>query len=165
MVVRKLAAAIFVASALNSPYLSALGLGEFKLESALNQPLDGKIQLLNVGDLTTDQILVNLASREEFEQAGVDREFFLTNIKFNVVLDGQGKGYIRLKTNRLVREPYLNFLIEARWPNGRLLREYTALSLAAQQLLPGLFPGHPVQWVHKDWFVVASHCRHCRYRQ
>src|SRR5690606_30418902 len=26
-----------------------------------------------------------------------------------------------------IEEPFLNFLISARWPNGRMLREYTAL--------------------------------------
>src|SRR5690606_39041842 len=32
-----------------------------------------------------------------------------------------------LSTRNPVREPYLNFLVEARWTSGRLLREYTLL--------------------------------------
>jgi pilus assembly protein FimV len=125
--VRKLAGALFVAGALNSQYASALGLGELQLKSALNQPLKAEIPLMNVGDLTEDQVLVKLAPGEDFEQAGVEREYFLTNLKFKVRLDGKGQGVIEIKTSNLVREPYLDFLIETRWPTGRLLREYTAL--------------------------------------
>lgn len=125
--VRKLAGALLVASALTSQYAGALGLGELKLNSALNQPLNAEIKLVNVGDLTTDQVIVKLASQLAFEQAGVERDYFLTNLKFSVHLDGRGSGVIKIKTQNLVREPYLDFLIEARWPTGKVLRGYTAL--------------------------------------
>lgn len=125
--VRKLAGAFLVAGALTSQYAGALGLGELKLNSALNQPLNAEIKLVNVGDLTQDQVIVKLASQLAFEQAGVERDYFLTNLKFSVHLDGRGSGVIKIKTQNLVREPYLDFLIEARWPTGKVLREYTAL--------------------------------------
>jgi len=124
---RKLAMAMVVSGALGSSFASAMGLGEIKMNSALNQPLDAEVMLLNVGGLSENEILPNLASHQDFSRAGVERVFFLTGIKFDVELDGKGGAVLHLSTDRIVREPFLNFLIELHWPSGRLLREYTAL--------------------------------------
>lgn len=145
---RKLASAILFAGVLGSSQADALGLGELTMRSALNEPLDGEIKLLSVGDLTPGQVIVNLGSAEDFERAGVDRDYFLTNLKFEVQLDGKGNGVIHIRTHSMVNEPYLNFIIEARWPAGKLLREYTALldlpiytERAAAQVNLGSAPG------------------------
>ena len=68
-----------------------------------------------------------LASLEEFNRAGIDRQYFLTDLKFTPVLRPNGKSVIQVSSSKPVREPYLNFLVEVLWPNGRLLREYTLL--------------------------------------
>jgi pilus assembly protein FimV len=125
--VRKLVLAIAAASALSSGMAHALGLGEVTLQSALNQPLVAEIELLEVRDLASNELLPNLASPEEFTRAGVDRQYFLTDLKFTPVLKPNGKSVIRVTSSKPVREPYLNFLVEVLWPNGRLLREYTLL--------------------------------------
>ena len=125
--VRKLVLAIAAASALSSGMVHALGLGEVTLQSALNQPLVAEIELLEVRDLASNELLPNLASPEEFTRAGVDRQYFLTDLKFTPILKPNGKSVIRVTSSKPVREPYLNFLVEVLWPNGRLLREYTLL--------------------------------------
>ncbi|HZX52912.1 MAG TPA: FimV/HubP family polar landmark protein [Pseudomonas sp.] len=125
--VRKLVLAIAAASALSSGMAHALGLGEVTLQSALNQPLVAEIELLEVRDLASGELLPNLASPEEFTRAGVDRQYFLTDLKFTPILKPNGKSVIRVTSSKPVREPYLNFLVEVLWPNGRLLREYTLL--------------------------------------
>lgn len=125
--VRKLVLAIAAASALSSGMAHALGLGEVILQSALNQPLVAEIELLEVRDLASSELLPNLASPEEFTRAGVDRQYFLTDLTFTPVLKPNGKSVIRVTSSKPVREPYLNFLVEVLWPNGRLLREYTLL--------------------------------------
>nr|WP_298145882.1 FimV/HubP family polar landmark protein [uncultured Pseudomonas sp.] len=124
---RKLVLAIAAASALSSGMAHALGLGEVTLKSALNQPLVAEIELLEVRDLATNEVLPNLASPEEFNKAGVDRQFFLNDLKFTPVIKPNGKSVIRVTSSKPVREPYVNFLVEVLWPNGRLLREYTLL--------------------------------------
>ncbi len=125
--VRKLVLAIAAASALSSGMAHALGLGEVTLQSALNQPLVAEIELLEVRDLTSNELRPSLASPEEFNKAGVDRQYFLTDLKFTSVLKPNGKSVIRVTSSKPLREPYLNFLVEVLWPNGRLLREYTLL--------------------------------------
>ena len=110
-----------------SPMAAALGLGEIKLNSALNQPLNAEIQLLHVRDLTASEIRIAIASPEEFTRAGVDRNFFVTDLKFTLDLNAPSGPVVRVTSNGPVREPFLNFIVSARWPSGKLLREYTLL--------------------------------------
>lgn len=105
----------------------ALGLGEVKLNSSLNEPLDLEVELLNIGDMTELEMLVGLGSRKDFEQAGVERLYLLTDLRFDVDLSTPGKPVIRVSSRKPIREPYLDFLVEVQWPAGRLLREYTLL--------------------------------------
>jgi pilus assembly protein FimV len=127
MVRNKLAAVVAAFGALQADVAGALGLGDFTLNSALNQPLDAEIRLLDTADLDKAQIIIKLASAEDFDNAGVIRDFFLTNLRFDVELDGSGAGVIRVTSREPVLEPYLDIMVEARWPSGRLLREYTVL--------------------------------------
>jgi len=105
----------------------ALGLGDIELESNLNEPLDAEIELLELRGLTAGEILPTLASNDAFVRAGVERNFFLSNIKFDVRENEAGELVISLSTNQPVREPFLNFLVEVNWPGGRLLKEFTLL--------------------------------------
>ncbi len=103
-----------------------LGLGEITLNSYLNEPLAAEVELLDVQSLTAEDVRVRLATQEAFDRLGVDRAYFLTSINFEVVIEG-GVGKILLTTTKPLLEPYLDFLVETRWPDGRLLREYTVL--------------------------------------
>src|SRR5690606_36260893 len=100
--------------------------------------LEAEIELVGVRDLAPNEVLPRLASPEEFNKAGVERQFFLTDLKFTPVIKPNGKSVIRITSSKPVREPYLNFLVEVLWPNGRLLREYTLL------LDPPLYSPTPV---------------------
>lgn len=124
---RKLAAILFSLGCLQGGSVWALGLGEMNLKSFLNEPLKATVPLLNTGDLQEDQIRVRLATSEDFDRLGVDRAYFLTGIKFDVRVDDNGRGRIVLTSDDPVLEPYLDLIIETRWPSGRLLREYTVL--------------------------------------
>ncbi|TBU90545.1 FimV/HubP family polar landmark protein [Phytopseudomonas dryadis] len=145
--VRKLVLAIAAASALSSGMAHALGMGELTLKSSLNQPLVAEIELLEVRDLSSDELRPMLASPEEFNKAGVDRQYFLTDLTFTPVVNANGRSVIRVTSNKPVREPYLNFLVEVLWPNGRLLREYTLLldpPLYSPQIAAAAAPQLPV---------------------
>jgi len=124
---RKLAVAAAVTSAILAQGVSALGLGEVKLNSTLNEPLDAEIKLLQVRDLSEQEILVGLAADSDFKRASVDKIFFLNGIKFEIDLKPVTGPVVKLSSSKPVTEPYLNFLLETRWPTGRLLREYTLL--------------------------------------
>ena len=105
----------------------ALGLGDIKLDSYLNEPLKAQVRLLNTGGLHEDQIRIRLATSDDFKRMGLERAYFLTSISFDVQIDESGRAVIVLSSEDPVLEPYLDFIVEARWPSGRLLREYTVL--------------------------------------
>ncbi|MBY6213128.1 hypothetical protein KUV95_16375 [Microbulbifer agarilyticus] len=126
MRVQKLALAVGLVSALGGNGALALGLGEIKVNSTLNQPLDAEIKLLQTRGLGENEIKVRLASQEDFERAGVERGYSLDGIRFDVDYSS-GQPMVRITSRSPIREPFLNFLVETRWPSGRLLREYTLL--------------------------------------
>lgn len=109
-----------------SPSL-ALGVGSIDMNSTMNEPLNATIELYGTEGMGTGQLIARMGSMQDFERAGVIREYFLDDIRFSVELDNQGGGVIRLSTDNPVVEPYLNFVLDLRWPDGRILREYTAL--------------------------------------
>jgi pilus assembly protein FimV len=126
---RKLVVALssLVGSMVLSETAQAIGLGDIKLRSALNEPLRAEIKLVQVKDLTENQIIVNLAPPEDFANAHVDREFLLNSLRFRLDLDDPSNPKVVVTTQQPIREPFLNFLVEIQWPSGRLLREYTLL--------------------------------------
>jgi FimV-like protein len=104
----------------------ALGLGEITQHSALNQPFNADIALVDAGGLEEGELSVSLATADEFSRAGVERVFFLNDLKFIPILRGN-RSLIRVTSSKPVKEPFLNFLVQLNQPNGRLLREYTVL--------------------------------------
>jgi len=105
----------------------ALGLGPITMRSSLNQPLDAEIDIHSAQPGDLDGFAVRLASPEDFSRINVDRSAFLNEIQFKLRTRPDGSAYIHLTTRQKVTEPYLDFLIEARWPRGRALKEYTVL--------------------------------------
>ena len=125
--IRKLTAALIGVGVMVPGLANALGLGGIELDSALSEPLNAQIELVQVRELQPEEILVNLATAADFKNAGVERFHSLTDVKFEIVVPLDGKAYIKLRTRKPIREPFLNFLVEVNWPAGRLLREYTLL--------------------------------------
>jgi pilus assembly protein FimV len=123
---RKKAVAIAV-SLLMPSFASALGLGALKATSNLNEPFDGRIEILGASATDYDTLSVKLADAEQFERAGVLREAALLSLKFEIVETPAGNDFIKISTREPVREPFLNFLLELNWANGRMVREYTVL--------------------------------------
>jgi pilus assembly protein FimV len=105
----------------------ALGLGNIDLNSALNEPFDARIELLSSTADELQGLKVGLADSASFRRANIDRPFILSQLKFAVRETEDGPDYIRVYSTDPIREPFLNFLLEASWSKGRLFREYTVL--------------------------------------
>jgi pilus assembly protein FimV len=105
----------------------ALALGKLKVLSALNEPLNAEIEFTSITDKELKGLAVTLASRTDFDSAGVERLPFLSQVKFIVDRKSDGRHFLLLRTDQQIHEPFLHLLLQIDWPGGRLVREYTAL--------------------------------------
>ena len=128
MMPRRFIRHLLVLTVMLSSEVWALGLGEVRLDSALNEPLRAEIELLGATPEELANLSVALASSETFARYDLDRPFFLQDMTFEIVRSGQADGnYVRVRSASPMTEPFLTFLVEATWARGRLLREYTVL--------------------------------------
>lgn len=105
----------------------ALGVGRIEVYSALNEPFSARIPLIAASAQELDSLNVGLAGIDAFRNAGIDRPFVLSQLRFEVVEEEKGGDYIRVTSREPIREPFLNFLLELNWASGRLFREFTVL--------------------------------------
>lgn len=100
------------------------GLGGIAVRSNLGEPLRAEIDFSGSdGDL----LRVGLASPDTFKDLKVEYTGILNSLRFTLAQRSNGRSYIRVTSNAAVSDPYLRFVVEARMPNGRSIREYTIL--------------------------------------
>ena len=103
-----------------------LGLGSLEIQSNLDQPLDGVIELrLAQGD-DLNSIKARLASRDEFDELGIDYPDYVGTVRL-VVEERGGSPALRILSDSTINEPFVHLLIRVDWAGGSFLREYTAL--------------------------------------
>jgi len=125
--VRKAQQAIAAFCLINSASAFALGVGDISTHSALNQVLNAKIPLISSKNEDPSNITITLASRESFKQAGIDRPQYLSDLKFTPIVGKNGDITINVTSNSSIKEPFVNFILEVEWPQGRTLKEFTIL--------------------------------------
>jgi pilus assembly protein FimV len=114
--------------ALLSPAASyALGLGEIHLKSSLNSPLDAEIDVVNASPEDLAGLKAQLASRDSFTQEGLDYPAFLGSLTVTTEKTSDGRTVLHLHSADSVSEPFATLLVEADWPHGHVVREYTVL--------------------------------------
>ncbi|MDH5829451.1 FimV/HubP family polar landmark protein [Luteimonas sp. M1R5S18] len=106
----------------------ALGLGQVEVRSRAGEPLLAEIPIISTDPAELENLQARLASPETFRRIGLDPPTGLvSDLRFAVALDAQGRPVIRITTDVPVQQPVLNFLVEVEWGQGRLVREYSAL--------------------------------------
>lgn len=105
----------------------ALSLGNMRTQSALNERFRAEIELnaANVADL--DALRIALASPADFAREGLDRPFFLNQLRFKPITKNDGSSVIKVTSNTVIREPFLDLLVEINWPKGRIAKKFTVL--------------------------------------
>ncbi|AFI85012.1 hypothetical protein Q7A_2198 [Methylophaga nitratireducenticrescens] len=114
----------------------AFGLGQITLQSAMNEPFKAEITVNALRDDERGNLEVRLASVEDFERAGLDRSFLLTQLNFEVVEESDSTR-ILVTSDIPIKEPFLGFLLAATTGQGKLLREYTVLLDPPKELYRG----------------------------
>src|SRR5690242_4509818 len=99
---------LFMSGALLGALLSptslfALGLGDLRLNSALNQPFDGEIEIASATPDELNSIRVGMANEDTFKRSGLDRPAFLSSFNLRVETSG-GRPVIKLRSNTAITE-------------------------------------------------------------
>jgi pilus assembly protein FimV len=105
----------------------ALGLGDIRLLSPLNAPLDAEVELVDVAPDEANTVQAQLASRETFARYGLDWPAYLAGVQVRNVRTPDGRQMIKLKSTDAIAEPFITLLVEVNWSRGHLVREYTML--------------------------------------
>ena len=104
----------------------AVGLGQLRADSAINQPLSVRIQLIDLGSTPLEEVQIAVAAGENFERLGVDFAPNFPQIDIVTGVDADG-AYAQLTSSSPVRAAYLEIVLDTRWPSGRVLTQHTIL--------------------------------------
>src|ERR1700704_485954 len=105
----------------------ALGLGDIRLLSPLNAPLDAEVELVDVAPDEANTVQEQVAPRETFARYGLDWPAYLTGVQMRTVHMPDGRQMLKLKSTEAISEPFITLLVEVSWARGHLVREYTML--------------------------------------
>jgi pilus assembly protein FimV len=109
------------------PAAFALGLGDIRLLSSLNSPLDAEIDLVGATPEDLSSLHAAVATHETFTRYGLEWPSFLSGISMRAVHTPDGRDVIKLASRESITEPFVSLLVEVNWARGHLVREYTVL--------------------------------------
>ena len=105
----------------------ALGLGEIHVSSALNEPLAADIEILGATAEELSSLTASVANRDTFLRFRAERPAFLGSATFKVSHDVKGKPVLVIRSTDSFTEPVVNLLVDLRWHNGEVIRQYSLL--------------------------------------
>lgn len=132
----------------------AIGLGNIMLHSHLNEPLDADIAIVDTKGIEPGDVIVTVADQKAYEEAGLQPIGWLSSIRFQIVKgEVGGRPVLKLKTKEVVKDPFVDLLIDVKWPGGQLLREYTLLLDPPKSVIPA---SRPIQKKQKKSLSVGA---------
>jgi len=105
----------------------ALGLGEIHVNSALNEPLAAEIDIVGATAEELSSLTASIANRDTFLRFGAERPAFLASATFKVSHDVTGRPVLVIRSTDSFTEPVVNLLVDLRWHNGEVIRQYSLL--------------------------------------
>jgi FimV-like protein len=111
----------------SSPLSLALGLGNLTPSSYLGQPLEASIAIATGNeDYQPEELKVRQLTGKQAAALGIDLAG--SEDRYRLILSNQsGQLEVLLSSRQPVDEPFLNLLVELKWPTGTVYREYTVL--------------------------------------
>ncbi|MFZ4480025.1 MAG: FimV/HubP family polar landmark protein [Rhodoferax sp.] len=105
----------------------ALSLGRVAVQSALGEPLRAEVEVLNINAEEAASLKVAAALPESFRAAGLEYNQALSTLQASLQRLSDGRAYIRLSSDRVINEPFVDLILETTWASGRIVRDYTLL--------------------------------------
>jgi pilus assembly protein FimV len=105
----------------------AMGLGQLRVFSSLDEPFNAEIELIDVGYIPLSGIKASLASVDEFQQLGLERSYALGSLNFTIEKKSNGKPIVTVRSHARMKDPLLQLLVDLTWAEGQIDRAYTVL--------------------------------------
>ncbi len=105
----------------------ALGLGRLQVQSTLGETLRAEIDVTSITPEEASNLNIRIAPPESYRAAGVDYNSVLPGTQVELDRRGDGRPFLRVTSDRVVQEPFVDVILEINWSTGRLVREYTLL--------------------------------------
>ena len=105
----------------------ALGLGRLSVQSNLGETLRAEIDVTSLTPEEAANLKVQVASPDAYRAAGVDYNVVLPSTHATLLRRADGRPFLRLTSDKVVQEPFVDVILELSWASGRLVREYTLL--------------------------------------
>lgn len=105
----------------------SVGLGRLSVQSNLGETLRAEIDITSLTPEEAANLKVHVASPDAYRAAGVDYNVVLPSTQAALLRRTDGRPYLRLTSDKVVQEPFVDVILELSWSSGRLVREYTLL--------------------------------------
>lgn len=122
-----LASTVALLGSFASFQVAALGLGSITVQSALGEPLNAEIDIVEINAEEAASLKAGVASADAFKAAGLDYNAAMTDVRVSLAKRANGRSYLRLTSTRPVTEPFVDLILETSWSAGRIVRDYTML--------------------------------------
>ena len=106
---------------------AALSLGRVTVQSALGEPLRAEVEIPDINAEESASLKVALALPEAFRAAAMDYSPALASLQLTIQKSSDGRTFIRLSSDRVVNDPFVDLILQATWASGRVVRDYTLL--------------------------------------
>ena len=122
-----LAAAAIAFVGLHAPDAFALALGPITVQSALGEPLRAEIDLPQITPAEAESLRAVTAAPETFRAQGLEYSSTANKVRMQLHRHPDGRTVLRLTGDTPVQDPFVDFVVDARWSKGHITRSYTML--------------------------------------
>lgn len=105
----------------------ALALGRVNVLSALGEPLRAEIDVPEITAEEAASLRTSVANPDAFRAAGLEYNAALSSAQISLQRRANGSAFLRLSSDRVINEPFVDLILEASWASGRIVRDYTML--------------------------------------
>lgn len=103
------------------------GLGRIDIKSALGEPLNADIELLEISAKEAATLVARIGNNDEYLTAGLQDAIVPPGVRVTSVTRPDGAHVLHVTTPRAVNEPFLELLIKVDSDNLHMVRQYTVL--------------------------------------
>lgn len=121
------AIAVAALATIQIPDAAALALGQIRVLSALGEPLRAEIDLTQISAEEAATLKAGIPAASAFQAAGVEYNPALSSARLALEQRPNGRYVLRLSSDRVVNEPFVDLIVETSWASGRIVRDYTLL--------------------------------------